>query len=219
MDKPIHPKNNTYYVTVGLIILALIIGIYYFVRIASNVSPQPVSTAHADWEVYTNPLNDFSIRYPSDFTLTPIPANAPSTTVAILAPVAYAYLNPEISKVADTQGLVINVSQADQCPNKSQDGTFSNHPTTFANNGVNFTVWSGGDAGMSQYYQSTYYDVEHTGRCYELSTVVHTVSLGVFDWTLAQQNAIDAERKVELARLASTTQEIVRTFQFTAAGN
>lgn len=120
---------------------------------------------HADWPLYTDPVNQFQFRYPPN-------AQAIGTHIALPfvsgTNLSEKYLDVSAAPNASTCTSPLTSGYA--------PGSFSSMPVTI--NGIDFVKESGSDAGMGHLHQWTAYSTLKDGTCISLGFVLHSTNPG-----------------------------------------
>ncbi len=120
----------------------------------------------SDWKMYTNSQYGFSFQYPSNATL----STGTNGTILIL---------PIQSGTNLSQKTATIIAQNGQCPEVNSAIPPKN--TTLMKNGIDFSVSVGGDAGMSQYYETTQYTTVKNNSCVGISFLLHSGNIGAYE--------------------------------------
>ncbi len=179
-------------------------------------APTPVSSPLSDMHLYANASRGFSFSYPDHLLILDekkkmrisgyIPACDPRTAVAcaVIPPQAYA------GKNFDSAGFAVNILPHAKIEraclavsgNQQAAGEISL-------NGINYHVYTDGDAAMSHRSEGKDYRIFRNGTCFQLTTRINTTVFEVYQTGLIKKFT-DQDRAAVEAKLKA----IVDSFKF-----
>lgn len=216
---------------IGLIVVAfiLVVGVVYLVeRGPAPVSPTATSTVPvasttpgyyentSSWQTYQDSAKGISVSYPLDFEVETdgLPGADPSwransggvngmTLFTLAIPKAF---EPQ-TNFADaklTIGKSSDAAAVKDCLTPDPTGGPAIATTTVFVNGVNYTVFTGSDAGAGNLYDTTSYRTVKGGACYAVEYTIHSTQLANYPASYGLTQFDEAKVKDVLDRIVST---------------